>query len=277
MGKTENYKSLSKSQRNFSSLKMSSIGTGYDLSTSTFSPDGRVFQVDYAQKAVESSGTAVAIRGKDGVVFAVEKIITSKLYEKSANRRIFSIDRHIGMAGSGLYADVRQLADIAITEASNYLSDYGSPIPVRHLTDRVSSYMHAYTLYSAVRPFGTTIMFGTYTDTDGPELYCVENSGVYYRYWGAAAGKAKQSAKTEIEKLEMKNMTVKELVKEAAKIIYQVHDEVKDKMFELELSWVGEFTEGVHKRVPDAVLQAAEKLAKSALEEDSDSDADDMS
>ena len=88
---------------------MSSIGTGYDLSTSTFSPDGRVFQVDYAQKAVESSGTAVAIRGKDGVVFAVEKIITSKLYEKSANRRIFSIDRHIGMAGSGLYADVRQL------------------------------------------------------------------------------------------------------------------------------------------------------------------------
>ena len=80
-------------------------------------------------------------------------------------------------------------ADIAITEASNYLSDYGSPIPVRHLTDRVSSYMHAYTLYSAVRPFGTTIMFGTYTDTDGPELYCVENSGVYYRYWGAAVRK----------------------------------------------------------------------------------------
>ena len=185
---------------------MSSIGTGYDLSTSTFSPDGRVFQVDYAQKAVESSGTAIAIRGKDGVVFAVEKIITSKLYEKSANRRIFSIDRHIGMAGSGLYADVRQLgmknclfliicliysfafftADIAITEASNYMSDYGSPIPVRHLTDRVSSYIHAYTLYSAVRPFGTTIMFGTYTDVDGPELYCVENSGLYYRYWGAA-------------------------------------------------------------------------------------------
>merc|ERR1712029_188624 len=69
----ENYKSLSKSERNFSSLKMSSIGTGYDLSTSTFSPDGRVFQVDYAQKAVESSGTAVAIRGKDGVVLQWRK------------------------------------------------------------------------------------------------------------------------------------------------------------------------------------------------------------
>ena len=90
----------------------------------------------------------------------------------------------------------------------------------------------------------------------------------------------------------MADMTCEELIKEAAKIIYQVlkdvmctrqvgfyclcqvHDEVKDKMFELELSWVGEFTEGVHKRVPDAVLQAAEKFAKSALEEDSDSDED---
>ena len=61
---------------------MTSIGTGYDLSTSVFSPDGRVFQIDYAQKAVEATGTAVAIRGQDGVVFAVEKIITSKLYEK---------------------------------------------------------------------------------------------------------------------------------------------------------------------------------------------------
>ena len=60
---------------------MSSIGTGYDLYTSQFSPDGRVFQIDYALKCVENSGTAIALRGKDGVVFAVEKIVTSKLYE----------------------------------------------------------------------------------------------------------------------------------------------------------------------------------------------------
>merc|ERR1711963_28952 len=215
-----------------------------------------------------------AIRGKDGVVFAVEKIITSKLYEKSANRRIFSVDSHVGMTGSGLYADVRQLADIAMTEAANYKSEYGSNIPVRYLTDRVSNYIHAYTLYSALRPFGTTIMMGSYTDTDGPELYCIENSGLHYRYWGCAAGKAKQSAKTEIEKLEMKNMTCKELVKEAAKIIYQVHDEVKDKMFELELSWVTKDTGGIHQRVPNDVAAAAEKFAKEALE-DSDDDSDD--
>ena len=87
----------------------------------------------------------------------------------------------------------------------------------------------------------------------GAELYCLEPSGVSYGYWGCAAGKAKSNAKTELEKINIQEKTCEELVKEAAKIIYMVHDEVKDKMFELELSWVGEFTNGVHKRVPDNV------------------------
>lgn len=149
---------------------MSSIGTGYDLYTSVFSPDGRVFQVEYALKAVENSGTAVAMRCKDGVVMAVEKIVGSKLLEKGANRRIFGVDRHVGMATSGLYADSRQLAETARNEATNYRADYGSQIPVSYLADRVAMYMHAYTLYSAVRPFGSTVMLGSYTDLHGPQV-----------------------------------------------------------------------------------------------------------
>merc|ERR1712137_420783 len=113
--------------------KMSSIGTGYDLSASQFSPDGRVFQVEYAQKAVENSGTSIALKGKDGVVFAVEKLVTSKLYENGANRRIFSVDTHIGMAVAGLLADSRQIFETARKEASNYRSEYGSNIPVKYL------------------------------------------------------------------------------------------------------------------------------------------------
>jgi len=253
---------------------MSSIGTGYDLYASQFSPDGRVFQIEYAMKAVENSGTCVGIRGKDGVVFAVEKIVTSKLYEQGANRRIFNIDTHVGMAAAGLVTDARQLAEIARDEASSYRSDYGSPIKLPHLTQRVSSYMHAHTLYSFVRPFGATIMLGTWSKEDGAEMMQIEPSGVGYGYWGCAAGKAKSNAKTELEKLKVTDKTCAELIKEAAKIIYMVHDEVKDKMFELELSWVGEFTDGVHKRVPEKVQAEAEKYAKSAMEEDSDSDED---
>ena len=92
-------------------------------------------------------------------------------------------------AFSSYLSIVRQLADIAMTEAANYKSEYGSPIPVKYLTDRVSNYVHAYTLYSALRPFGTTIMMGSYTDIEGPELYCIENSGLHYRYWGCAVSK----------------------------------------------------------------------------------------
>ena len=108
-------------------------------------------------------------------------------------------------------------------------------------------------------------------------MYCLEPSGVSYGYWGCAAGKAKSNAKTELEKINIQEKTCEELVKEAAKIIYMVHDEVKDKMFELELSWVTEATGGRHERVRGADHEEAEKFAKAALEEDSDSDEEDMS
>ena len=75
-------------------------------------------QVDYAAKAVENAGTAVALRGKDGVVFAVEKIVASKLYESKANKRIFSVDRHVGMAATGLLADGRALVQVDLVSLS---------------------------------------------------------------------------------------------------------------------------------------------------------------
>lgn len=255
---------------------MSSIGTGYDLSASQFSPDGRVFQVEYALKAVENSGTAIGIRGKDGIVFGVEKLVTSKLYETGANKRIFNIDRHIGMAVAGLLADARQIVERARDEAANYRSNYGSPIPLKLLVDRVALYVHVYTLYSSVRPFGVSCLLSSYDPTDGPELYLIDPSGVSFGYYGCAIGKAKQAAKTEIEKIKMKDMLCVDLVKEVAKIIYIVHDEVKDKNFELELSWVGEMTQGKHELVPKAVFTEAEKFAKESLEESDESDDEDL-
>ncbi|XP_063978232.1 proteasome subunit alpha type-3 [Diachasmimorpha longicaudata] len=254
---------------------MSSIGTGYDLSASQFSPDGRVFQVEYAQKAVENSGTVIGLRGKDGVVFAVEKLVTSKLYEPGANKRIFNIDEHVGMSVSGLISDARQIAEIARSEAASYRSQYGVGIPVKYLNERVAMYMHAYTLYSAVRPYGCSVILGAY-ETDGPAMYMIDPSGVSYGYFGCAVGKAKQSAKTEIEKLKLADMTCRELVKEAARIIYLVHDELKDKQFELEMSWVGAHTNGKHERIPHEIKTEAEAKARQAMAEDSDSDTEDM-
>ncbi|CAK9811509.1 Proteasome subunit alpha type-3 [Anthophora quadrimaculata] len=254
---------------------MSSIGTGYDLSASQFSPDGRVFQVEYAQKAVENGGTVIGLRGKDGIVFAVEKIVTSKLYEPGTNKRIFNVDHHIGIAVSGLISDAAQIVEISRSEASSYKSQYGVGIPLKYLNERVSMYMHAYTLYSAVRPYGCSVILGAY-EHDGPAMYMIDPSGVSHGYYGCAIGKAKQSAKTEIEKLKLSEMTCHDLVKEAARIIYLVHDELKDKQFELEMSWVGEHTKGRHERIPADVKTEAEAKAKQAMAEDSDSDTEDM-
>lgn len=245
--------------------------------------------------------TVIGLRGKDSVVFAVEKIVTSKLYEAGANKRIFNIDQHVGMAVSGIISDARQIAETARSEAASYKAQYGVGIPLKYLNERVSMYMHAYTLYSAVRPYGCSVLLSAY-ETDGPALYMIDPSGVSYGYYGCAVGKrnidndklehigrnlyfayiyhlvgkAKQSAKTEIEKLKLSEMSSKDLVKEAARIIYLVHDELKDKQFELEMSWVGAHTNGRHERVPIDVKTEAETKARQAMAEDSDSDTEDM-
>ncbi|XP_058060234.1 proteasome subunit alpha type-3 [Anopheles bellator] len=250
---------------------MSSIGTGYDLSASQFSPDGRVFQIEYAGKAVENSGTVIGLRGKDGIVLAVEKLISSKLYEPDCGSRIFTIDTSIGMAISGMIADGRAVVDIARQEASNYRQQNNRAIPLKQLIDRLSSYFHAYTLYSAVRPFGVSVILASWSEEKGPEMYMIDPSGVSCGYFGCAVGKAKQTAKTEIEKLKLADMTVKDLVLTAGKIIYQVHDELKDKDFKLELSWVCQESKGVHKSVPAEVYAAANRAGQEAVDDD-DSD-----
>lgn len=136
--------------------------------------------MEYAAKAVENSGTVIGLRGKDGVVFAVEKLVTSKLYEPGSNKRIFNIDKHIGMAVSGLISDARQIVETARTEAANYQSQYGVPIPLKYLNQRVSMYLHAYTLYSAVRPYGCSVVLSSWDKFDGPNMYMIDPSGISY-------------------------------------------------------------------------------------------------
>ncbi|EIE77490.1 hypothetical protein G6F46_010078 [Rhizopus delemar] len=247
---------------------MTSIGTGYDLSVSTYSPDGRVFQVEYANKAVDNSGTAIGLRVKDGVVLAVEKLIQSKLLVQGANRRIQSADLHIGIASAGLLADGRHVVNRARDEAQAWRDIYRQPIPGKTIADRLGQYVSAYTLYSSVRPFGTSIIVATMTEKEQPSLYMIEPSGVYWGYRGCAVGKGKSVAKTEIEKLDLENMTVREAVNEITRIIYTCHDDVKDKEFELELSWICAETKYKHQFVPNELKSEAERLAKESSSDD---------
>ncbi|KAF3762632.1 N-terminal nucleophile aminohydrolase [Cryphonectria parasitica EP155] len=278
---------------------MTSIGTGYDLANSIFSPDGRNFQVEYAVKAVENGGTSIGIRCKDGVVLAVEKVVTSKLLKAGANKRIATVDRHLGVVYSGMIPDGRHFIDRARDEARSWRDNFKAPITTADLASRMGGYLQAYTLYQSVRPFGITAIVGGFDSElelpvdgqvgsgpscgaggkvqdkkhGGPFLYMIEPSGMYWGYYGAATGKGRQAAKAELEKLDLggEGITLEQAVKEAARIIHTAHDDNKDKEYELEMSWISGQdgpTKGRHEEVPKKLIEEALRLAKEKDDED---------
>jgi len=147
--------------------------------------------------------------------------VPSKLLVPGSSRRTFNIDKHVGGAIAGFLPDGRQIVNRAQDEALNYKNVYGNPIPGKILCDRLGSYVHLYNLYWYARPYGATIVLATMDET-GPGLYMVEASGVAHKYFGTAVGKGRQAAKTEIEKLDLKQITCREALLEIAKILYRV-------------------------------------------------------
>lgn len=251
---------------------MASIGTGYDLSTTTFSPDGRVFQVEYAAKSVENSGTVVGMRCKDGVVLAVEKMVVSKMLVAGTLRRAHIVDRHAVLAVCGMVPDGRVIVEQAREEGERYRDFYGRDIPGHILADRIAHFVHLYTLHWSVRPFGCAVQLATYGD-DGPQLYMIEPSGVSYRYYACAYGKGRQAARTQLEKLQLNkdgkpNISCNDAVKELAKIVVGVHDDAKDKDYEIEMVWVSDVGPKKAQLVPKELIDAAQKEAIAAAEED---------
>lgn len=157
---------------------------------------------------------------------------------------------------------------------ASFKKTYGTPITLPALADRLGQYVQAHTLYNSVRPFGITAIVGG-VDENGAHLYMLEPSGSYWGYKGAATGKGRQSAKAELEKIlsSKPDISAKEAVKEAARVVYLAHDDNKEKEFELEMSWcsVSE-TNGLHKAVPKDLLDEAIAYAKVESGDGSDSD-----
>jgi 20S proteasome subunit alpha 7 len=251
---------------------MAGTGSGYDLSVTTYTPDGRVYQVEYAQKAVESSGTALAICFKDGVLFATEKLLKSKMLVPGTNKRTYPLSRNAGIVIAGMGPDGRQIVNRARSEIENYKNAYAEDMPSDQLAERMGLYCHAHTLYWSYRPFGCSVLMGVVDpDTKKPTIHCIDPSGLVFKYKGTAMGKGKQSAKTEIEKLlggdGAADLTCKAALKAVAKIIHKVHDE-KDATFELEAAWICADSGYKFQMVPAGLLGEAEAAAKKELEDE---------
>ena len=194
----------------------------------------------------------------------------SKMLVAGSNRRIFGIDSHAGMAITGLPPDGRQILNRAREEARSYDDTYGHKIVPSVLANRIGQFVHYYTTHGSLRPFGTAAMIAAYDqDVKCAELYMVDPSGLCLKYYGCAAGKGAQAAKTEIEKIltkrEQSGITVKEAITELANIMYTIRDPSKDKPFELEMGWLCEASDWKYSNIPQAVVTEADAAARNAL------------
>ncbi|KAF8820235.1 peptidase, T1 family protein [Cardiosporidium cionae] len=253
---------------------MAGMGAGYDLSVATISPDGRVFQVEYATKAVDNAGAALGLVCKDGIALGVEKSRLHKMLVPGTCRRLMAVDKHVGIAVTGLISDGRQIVKRARSEAESFRKTYGEPIPPQILAERIGLFVHTFTLYWSVRPFGASVLIaglGSEGISTSGELYCVEPSGTAYKYFGMAIGKGKQLAKTELEKLNLSEMSCHDALFHLDRIIRQIHDETKDKNLEIELSMISPESNLLYQLVPQKTFEEADARAieyLQALEEE---------
>jgi proteasome alpha subunit len=159
---------------------------GYDRAITVFSPDGRLFQVEYAREAVKRGATAIGIKTSEGVVILADRRVASKLLEADTIEKVYKIDEHICIATSGLVADARVLVDRARIEAQISRLTYDEPISVKDLARKICDFKQQYTQYGGVRPFGVSLLIAGVDDN--PKLYETDPSGALLEYKATAIG-----------------------------------------------------------------------------------------
>jgi proteasome alpha subunit len=159
---------------------------GYDRAITVFSPDGRLFQVEYAREAVKRGATAIGVKTTEGVILVADRRVASKLLEADTIEKIYKIDEHVCAATSGLVADARVLIDRARLEAQINKLTYDEPISVKELARKICDFKQQYTQYGGVRPFGVSLLIAGVDEK--PKLYETDPSGALLEYKATAIG-----------------------------------------------------------------------------------------
>jgi len=204
----------------------------YDRGVNTFSPEGRLFQVEYAIEAIKLGSTAVGMQTKDGCVLAVEKRLTSPLLDPTSVEKIAEIDSHVGAAMSGLVADARTLVEHARVEAQNHTFTYDEPMGVEALTQAVCDLALSFGEGSdgdskkrMSRPFGVALLLAGYDSMDGPQLFFSDPSGTFVRYKAKAIGAGSEGAQSNLEESYSETMTLEETENLALSTLKEVMEE----------------------------------------------------
>jgi len=205
---------------------------GYDRAITVFSPDGRLFQVEYAREAVKRGTTSLGIKYKDGVVLAVDRRITSRLVEGESIEKIFQIDDNIGAVTSGLVADARVLVDRARVESQLNRVTYNEPIDIGILAKKICDFKQLYTQHGGVRPFGIAMLLAGVNEM--PRLFETDPSGALIEYKATAIGSGRPTAMEMFEEKYKEGMEREEAIDLALAVMNEVADgKVSDETIEL--------------------------------------------
>lgn len=170
---------------------------GYDRAIVVFSPDGRLFQVEYAREAVKRGMTSLGIRFENGILLMATKSVTQLLAESSSDK-VAQIDDHIGIVSSGIVADARILIDKLRVKSQMHKLTYDEPIDVNGSVRYLADAAQLYTQYAGLRPYGVAFLIGG-MDNDVPKLFETDPSGSMNEWKAKALGRGAEAVEKHFE------------------------------------------------------------------------------
>ena len=194
---------------------------GYDRTSTMFSPDGRLLQVEYAKKTVKQGTTAIGMACKNGVLLVADKRLSEELIVPKSVEKVFQVDEHIGATASGILSDGRVLIDRARLIAQQHQVTYDTPVDTESLVKDICDLKQAFTQYGGARPFGVSILFGG-IDDDEPVLFLTDPTGIFFQYKATAIGEAETEVKDILNKEYKEGMLIDDGFKLAIRALKSV-------------------------------------------------------
>ena len=191
---------------------------GYDRAITVFSPDGRLYQVEYAIETVRRGTIAVGVKCKGGIIIAVEEK-PRKLQISDIAQKVFQIDDHVGVAAAGYIPDARSQVDNARFFSQSNKMIYDEPVEVETIAKHLADQCQQYTQYAGVRPFGVSLILGGVVNKK-PELYLTDPSGTYISYDAIAIGSGSDQVTDFLEKTYKNDLSLDEAAALATAGIY---------------------------------------------------------
>ncbi len=196
---------------------------GYDRAITVFSPDGRLYQVEYAIETVRRGTIAIGIKSKDGIVIAVEEK-PRKLQISDVAQKIFQIDDHVGIAAAGYIPDARSQVDNARFFSQSNKLIYDEPVEVETIAKHLADQSQQFTQYAGVRPFGVSLILGGVVNKN-PQLFLTDPSGTYISYEAIAIGSGSDQVNDFLEKTYTKDLSLDDTGALAVAAIYLSSEE----------------------------------------------------